>query len=363
MSNWYAVIMAGGSGTRLWPMSRSGRPKQLLKLTPDGKSLLQASVHRLLGLFANKNIFIIAAADHLPAIAENVPEIPPENLIGEPVGRDTANAVGLAAAVLSARDPGCVMGVFTADHLIEPVDRFQCAVKTAFQSVENHPEYLATFGVIPTTPHTGLGYVHRGQMFASDVGSVYKVLAFKEKPNQQIAATYVTSGEYYWNSGMFVWKVSTILNELKTHLPQNADPLIDLGRRFGQSDWPALARYIYPLLKKISIDFAVMEKAKNVLVVELDCRWTDVGSWPELQNITGADGEGNAVLARCLSMIESKHNVIISSQEDHLVALIGVEDFIVVHTPDATLVCPKAQAQQIKNLVSQVEQQYEKKYT
>jgi len=354
----YAVIMAGGSGTRLWPMSRSLRPKQLLKLSPDGKSLLQSSFHRLLGFFKPDNIFIIAAADHLAPIAEDLPEIPRQNLIGEPVGRDTANAVGLSAAVLVARDPDCTIGVFTADHLIEPVEQFQKAMQTAFCVVEKQPQSLATFGIKPSWAHTGLGYVHRGESSGSEPVPTYRVRGFKEKPDAATAERYILSGEYYWNSGMFVWKGSTILGLLKQHLPENAEKLIDLGRRFGQDGWDDLAKKIYPELKKISIDFAVMEKAPDVVVVELDCRWADVGSWTELKNVTGLDVDGNAVLAHSISTIDSKNNVIISSQDSHLIALIGVEDMIVVHTPDATLVCPKSQCQQIKDLVGRLERKY-----
>jgi len=355
--------MAGGSGTRLWPMSRSSKPKQLLRLTADGKSLLHVSLDRLLGLFDCKDIYIITAADHVAAIREEIPEFPAENLIGEPIGRDTANAIGLSAAILAARDPECLMGVFTADHLIEPKERFQAAVKAAFDTVEQHPECLATFGIKPSWAHTGLGYIHCGPSLGHGPVPACKVLGFKEKPDQPTALGYVESGEYYWNSGMFVWKTATILSLLEQHLPDNAQKLIDLGRDFGQSHWSRKACDIYPQLKKISIDFAVMEKARDVLVVELDCRWADIGSWPELQNITGLDGQGNALLAKYVATLDSQNNVIVSAQDHHLIALIGIRDCIVVHTPDATLVCPKSEAQQIKQLVAQIEQQHEKKYT
>jgi mannose-1-phosphate guanylyltransferase len=358
----YAVIMAGGSGTRLWPMSRSCQPKQLLKLTADGKSLLQTSVRRLRGLFNDEDIYIITAADHVSAIHREIPELPVENLIGEPVGRDTANAIGLSAAILAARSPDSLMGVFTADQLIEPVEQFQLAVKTAFDHIEHHPENLATFGIKPTWPHSGLGYILRGRSIGDSAIPTYQVLAFKEKPDPATARLYVDSGEYYWNSGMFVWKVSTILDHLKHHLPENAEKLIDLGRQFGRDDWTQTVADIYPLLKKISIDFAVMEKAKEVLVVELDCRWADIGSWPELQNITGLDDRGNAILAKCVCTLDSQNNVIVSSQDHHLISLIGVRDCIIVHTLDATLVCPKENAQQIKQLVAQLEERYKKTF-
>jgi mannose-1-phosphate guanylyltransferase len=364
MTDRYAVIMAGGSGTRLWPMSRALRPKQLLKLTRDGRSLLQAAVHRLCGLFDYSHIYIIAAADHIEPIAKDLPELPRENLIGEPMGRDTANAVGLAAAVLEARNPDATMGIFTADQLIEPVHTFQRSVDCAFTAIERNPAYVGTFGVRPAWPHTGLGYIHRGNAFAQTTTvPTYEVLAFKEKPDAATALQYVESGEYYWNSGMFIWKLSTVLELLRTNLPENAEKLIDLGRRYGQDGWSDLAAGVYPHLKKISIDFAVMEKAPKVLVVELDCLWTDVGSWPELPKIADLDGDGNAILADRVHAMECRNNVIISSEKQHLIAVIGAEDLVVVHTEDATLVCPKSHAQKIKDLVGQLEKKYERKYT
>ena len=355
MSGQYAVIMAGGSGTRLWPMSRSDKPKQLLKLHPNGISLLQISVERLRGIFDPKNIYIIATAGHIDPIAKETPEIPKENLIGEPIGQDTANAVGLSAAILAERDPDCTIGIFTADHIIEPIEKFHSAVKTAFQLVEKNPQTITTFGIKPTTPHTGLGYIHRGEPLNENC---YKVQSFKEKPDKPTAENYLASGEYYWNSGMFVWKAKTILYLLKTHLPENAGKLIALA-----ANWPNQANEIYPTLKKISIDFAVMEKAKNAAVVELDCRWADVGSWSELQNLTGLDKDNNAILAKTLTAIDTKNSVIVSTNENHMIALIGVEDMIIIHTDDATLICPKSQAQQIKTLVANLESQNGKKYT
>jgi mannose-1-phosphate guanylyltransferase len=363
MSNRYAVIMAGGSGTRLWPMSRSSKPKQLLRLCQDGSSLLQASVRRLLGLFEYKNIYIIAAQHHLAAIADDLPELPKENLIGEPVGRDTANAVGLSAAILHAKDPDAVMGIFTADHLIEPISEFQTSVRTAFDAVDENPEYLATFGIKPTSPHTGLGYIHRGERVKSKAGSVFQVQGFREKPDLETAKKYLAGEDYYWNSGMFVWKVSTILNELQKNLPENTEKLLELGQKYGCDGWAKLAEEIYPALKKISIDFAVMEKAKHVLVAELSCRWADVGSWSELEKVTGLDADGNAVLAKLTSLLGSKNNVVVSSESDHLVAVLGADELVVIHTADATLVCPKSQVQKIKDLVANLDERFGKKFT
>src|SRR5947209_8051876 len=216
----YGVIMAGGSWTRLWPLSRGNTPKQLLPVV-KGKSLLQLSYERLRGLMPPERIFVCTAAIHRDAILANLPELPPDNLLGEPVGRDTANAVGFPAGILLARDPDAVMAIVTADHVIEPIADFQKAVRTAFDVVKEHPEALVTFGIVPTHGHTGLGYIQRGEALrvATGATAAYRVQAFKEKPDKPTADRYVESGRYYWNSGMFVWRCDTVLDELKIHLP------------------------------------------------------------------------------------------------------------------------------------------------
>ncbi len=358
----YAVIMAGGSGTRLWPMSRNHLPKQLLKLSPDGKSLLRKSVERLNRIFDYGDIFIIAARNHIEPISKEIPEIPRENLIGEPVGRDTANAVGLSVSVLYARDSDATVGIFTADHLIEPVDRFGEVVLAGYDAVEANPDYLGTFGIKPQFPHTGLGYIHRGELIKSGDVPIYRVKEFKEKPDRPTAERYIASGEYYWNSGMFVWKAKTILGELDKHLPENAGKLMELGEKYGGGNWDSLADRIYPELKKISIDFAVMEKARNVLVAEMDVSWADVGSWPELEKVVGKDNEGHSKLIKNFVSMGAKNCVVVNNSDEHLIALVGVEDLIVIHTDDATLVCPKDRSQDIKKLVQIVEKQFGKKY-
>jgi len=355
----YAVIMAGGPRTRLWPMSRKSRPKQLLPFGPEGRSLLRTSLERLTGTFDGEHIYVIAGADHLEAIRTELPELPEANLIGEPVPRDTANAIALACAVISQRDPQGTIAVVTADHIIEPVDRFQKVIETAMARVERHPDYLGTFGIKPTWAHPGLGYIHRGPKLDDGDVPTFEVRAFKEKPDPATAQRYLADGEHYWNSGMFVWKAKTIMDQLHRHLPQNTERLVDLARSFGRPEWPIKAAEVYEPLDKISIDYAVMEKAQKVLVVEMDCRWADVGSWVELRNVTGTDGFGTAALANKLVPIDSNDNVVVSSDDDHLIATIGVRDVIVVHTPDATLICAKDQAQKIKDLVKKLELDFE----
>jgi mannose-1-phosphate guanylyltransferase len=266
----YAVIMAGGAGKRLWPLSRTSRPKQLLPLI-NGKNLLEFAVERLQGLFENDHILIITNAQYADQVAKALPQIPRENIIGEPQGRDTANAIALAVEILDGRDEDATMAVFSADHIIRPIECFAEAVNTAVATVQQHPDALITFGVHPTWPHTGLGYVHCGQKLAD---SVHKVLGFKEKPDHQQARRYVESGQYFWNSGMFVWRLGTIRKALQNLLPDSMDKLQGVHNAIAQGkDYSQALAEAYPQLQKISIDYAVMEKSDNVLMVELRCEW------------------------------------------------------------------------------------------
>jgi len=354
----YAVIMAGGAGTRLWPLSRAGRPKQLLRLF-EGKSLLRHAFERLRAVFDPERIFIITVAAHLEAVAEDLPELPADNLIGEPVGRDTANAIGLATAILRKNDPDAVVGIFTADHIIRPVEVFADCIRRGYAAAEADAEALVTFGIKPTFPHTGLGYIQRGGELAD---GLYRVEQFKEKPDLATAREYVDSGRYYWNSGMFVWRAETVLAELRRHLPDSYEKLSRIA-----ADWPSprgkeLADELYPTLQKISIDYAVMEKAAKVLVVEMPCEWQDVGSFIALESLYEADQHGNiAAAAAKFIEIDATGNIVVS-EDEHLIAAIGVEDLIIVRTPDATLICRKADAQRIRNMAERLATEFDGKY-
>jgi len=351
--------MAGGAGKRLWPLSRNARPKQLLNMI-EGKSLLEMAVQRLEGLFAPQNIFVITSAEYGEQVKQALPRLPAENVIGEPEGRDTANAIALGVEILAARDGDATMAVFTADHVIRPVEGFQQAVGLACDAAEKHPDALLTFGVHPTWPHTGLGYIHCGSTVAHRIRDV---AGFKEKPDHQAARRYVESGRYFWNSGMFVWKVSTIRAALNQFLPESMAKLAPVGEavRAGKDYQPLLAA-VYPTLQKISIDYAVMEKASKVLMVELQCEWLDVGSWPALDSVTTLDESGNAVVAKNVVVLDSFRNVIVTP-DDHLLAVLGLDDCIIVHSADATLVCAKSDSQRLKELVDLIEQKYKNRYS
>jgi mannose-1-phosphate guanylyltransferase len=355
----YAVILAGGSGKRLWPLSRTSKPKQLLSLL-EGKSLLEMAVERLKGIFDNQNILVITNAEYAQKVQAALPNIPPGNIIGEPEGRDTANAVALAAEMLALRDPDATMAVFTADHVIRPVECFAEAVNLACKVAEEHPDALLTFGIHPTWPHTGLGYIHCEQSLAP---KVHSVVGFKEKPDHQTARRYVESGKYFWNSGMFVWKLSAIRSALGQFLPESIRqlaPVIEQAR--AGADHAPLLREVYPKLQRISIDYAVMEKASKVLMVELPCEWLDIGSWPSLESVAELDDCGNVVVASNAVLVDSFRNVVVT-QDDHMLAVLGMDDCIVVHSPDATLVCNKGDSQRLKELVAEIEKKFGKRYT
>jgi mannose-1-phosphate guanylyltransferase len=364
----YGVIMAGGAGTRLWPLSRGDQPKQLLKVV-RGQSLLELGYERLRGMLPAERIFVCTGAAHGAAVLEALPELPKANLLGEPEGRDTANAVGFAAAVLHKRDPDAVAAFGTADHVIEPVGRFHAAVRAAFDVVAERPESLVTFGIVPTHGHTGLGYIHRGEHLAVERAApgapgAYRVQAFKEKPDKPTADRYVESERYYWNSGMFVWRCDTVLDELARHLPDAHAGLSQIAAAWDTPKQDAVLRETFPRLPKISIDYAVMEPASQgkgkgrVVVVEMPVQWLDVGSWPALAETLATDERDNAVDATAYVFLDADGNIVVNQDPDHLVSAIGISDMIVVHTKDVTLVCPKGEAQRVKELVGRVKEKY-----
>jgi mannose-1-phosphate guanylyltransferase len=361
----YGLIMAGGSGTRLWPLSRKDKPKQLLPLV-QGRSLLQLAYERLRGLLPAERIYVCTGADYANVVFENLPELPKGNLLGEPVGRDTANAVGFAAAVMKKKDPDAVMAVVTADHVIEPVATFQSALGLAFEVATELPNSLATFGFVPTHGHTGLGYIYRGDPLplSSKRAGAYRVLAFKEKPDQATADRYVESGRYYWNSGMFVWRCDTVLRELSLHLPEAYKGLMRIAEAWGTPRQDAVLRETYPKLPRISIDYAVMEPASlnkgkaQVVTVEMPVDWLDVGSWPALAETLKIDDHDNAIDCEVCLLVDSDNNIIISHDPTHLIAAVGLSDMIVVHAKDVTLVCPKREAQRVKELVAKSKEKH-----
>ena len=353
----HAVIMAGGSGTRLWPLSRRNHPKQLLRIF-DGQSLLRRSFDRLATLLDPKQIYIITGPSYITAMADELPEMPRENILAEPCARDTANAVGLAAHLLALKDPQGTMGIFTADHIITPVETFADTVRKGFEAAETYSDALITFGIKPTSPHTGYGYVHRGQQL--DPG-LYEVQKFEEKPDQPTAKQYYDSGEYYWNSGMFVWQLSTIIHQIDKHQPVMAQGLHEIAANFHDANKQRQRLDTFASLPKISVDYAIMEKADRVATVEMDCHWLDVGAWTSLPDVFDPDDAGNTRAAPNVLTLDANNNIFVS-ESDHLIAAIGIQDIVVIHANDATVICRKQDAQRIKELVEKVKTQSGEKH-
>jgi len=352
----YAVIMAGGSGQRLWPLSRKNKPKQIINLF-NGQSLLRLCVNRISSLFDPAHILVVTNAEYSDVVHEHLPELPQENILGEPVGRNPANAIGLAATVLSLKDPRCTMAVLSADHIIEPVEPLHNAVKKSIAYLRHHPEALFTFGIKAAYAHTGFGYLKRGQEISGTQG-IFPVEAFQEKPNKSTASKYIRSGDYCWNSGIFVWRVDTILNYLEQFLPQNAPRLARIGQEWNTENRSLVLQEEFPRLQSISIDYAVMEHARDVFMCELDCYWSDVGSYQHLADTIGnIDPDNNATTSTTsVEWIDSTNNIAISESKDHLIAAIGIDDLAIIHTDDATLICHREEGDNLKGLIKRLEE-------
>jgi mannose-1-phosphate guanylyltransferase len=361
----YALIIAGGSGTRLWPMSRDALPKQLIPFI-EGKSLLEIAYERLEGLIPPEHRYICAGERHGEAIHRAIPGLPPERFLGEPTGRDTLNAVGLGAAVIARNDPVAVIAVFTADHIIRPVDRFQEIIVQGFELAERHPETLVTFGIAPTQPATSYGYLELGETLS---GAARVVQRFKEKPDEATAKSYFSAGpkRYLWNSGMFVWRASTLLDCIRRFEPANADGLATVAAAWGGPNQAAALNEVYPSLRKVSVDFAIMEPASRdssfrVAAVPMPLEWLDVGSWPMFAETCPCDEQQNALAAERHVLVDTRRTLVASSDPQHLIAAIGCEDLIIIHTPDATLVCRADRAEEIKRVHGLVGERFGKDY-
>ncbi|MEM9789777.1 MAG: mannose-1-phosphate guanylyltransferase [Planctomycetota bacterium] len=355
----HALIIAGGSGTRLWPMSTAALPKQLIPFI-DGRSLLQIAMDRLEGLVPDNQIFVCAGESTRDVMLDKLPKLRAECFIAEPTGRDTLNAVALASGVIAHRDPDAVIAVFTADHLIEPVDRFQQIVTQGYELAERDDPTLVTFGVKPTYPATGFGYLQLGE----PIGNAGRVVdQFKEKPDLDTAQQWLDAGpeKFLWNSGMFVWKAATVLGCCAKHAPDNFAELTKIFDAWGTDAQDQTLNTIFPDLPKISVDYAIMEPASTdadytVAAVPMDLTWLDVGSWPAFAETVTPDDAGNAVAAGKAVLIDTTNTLVASEDPGHAVTVLGCEDLIVIHTAHSTMVCHRDAAQDIKKLHAEVKQ-------
>ena len=347
-----AVIMAGGRGTRFWPRSRKKLPKQLLNIIGE-KTILEQTVDRIRPLCDWDRMFIVTEKDQAPQIRSLLPDLPTEHLLVEPLGKNTAPCVGLAALVLADRDPEAVMVILPADHYIAQVPVFQQTLSAAVDAARSG-EYLITLGITPLFPETGYGYIEKGEelSFLQD-RPVWRVKAFHEKPDRVKAEAMVAAGSYYWNSGMFVWTVSAILKKMAQYTPALYGELMDLQPRIGQADWDEALLNAYQRMEDISIDYAVMEKADNVLMLEGNFGWNDVGSWEAVYQLETKDSLGNCLQGPVI-VIDSRGCLVHSPNKT--VALLGIRDLVVVETPDALLICPRERSQEVKKIVALLEQ-------
>lgn len=347
----YVLILAGGSGERFWPLSRKARPKQLLALFSE-QTMLQSTVARLGGLVAPERILILTNEDQEAGVRALLPQLPEANIVAEPAKRDTAAAIALGVGWVAAREPGATMVVLPADHLIQDTVSFQKTLRTAAAAAQETGE-LVTIGIAPTWACPGFGYIEQGAPVSlasvSDGPGVFNVTRFREKPSAELAETFLKQGNFRWNAGMFIWTITAIREALDRQTPE----LGQFARRLaGGEEIAPLLREVFPTLPKISVDYAIMEKAKRVLVVEAAFDWDDVGTWTAVAKYLPEDESGNRSNSP-LQTLDATNNIVFC-QDRPVVALLGVHDLIVVQTADALLVCSRAEAEKIKQLVATV---------
>lgn len=361
-SHTYAVIMAGGGGTRLWPVSRKEKPKQLLPLLGQ-ETLFQSTVHRLEDLFPPERIIVVTVEEQAREMKLQAPEIPEENYLIEPAPRGTASAVGMAAMVLQKRDPHASMAILPSDHFIRNVDLFHYLLKAAFEVADNG--YLVTLGITPTAPSMAYGYIQQGRPVDGDYKyPVYTVKSFKEKPGEQTAQQLLRAGDHSWNSGMFIWRADTIMNEINKQMPQLSAELKVIGEAWGTPKQNEVLNERWHGLKNETVDYGIMEKAERVAVLPAGgLGWSDVGMWSSLFEVLLPDMDGNIATNSSLHLAHETHNTLVyGGSTGRLIVTIGVDDMVIVDTGDALLVCKSDQAQKVKEVVEHLKKHRQEKY-
>jgi mannose-1-phosphate guanylyltransferase len=357
-SNFYALIMAGGSGTRLWPLSRQSQPKQAIELI-DSRTMFQHAVDRLDSLLPPERVMVVTAREYVEVLASQVPDIPRENFIVEPMARGTAGAIGLATVHLRHRDPEAVMAVLTADHYIRDVNQFCCALSAAVQVARDGP--LVTLGIEPSFPATGFGYIRRHERMSQVQDfDVCAVDSFVEKPDAARAAEFLESGLYSWNSGMFIWRISSVMDEFARQMPDFYVQLEVIESALDTPRQDEVLGEVWPQVRKETIDYGVMEGAKDVVVIPVDIGWTDIGDWAAICQLHQPDEQGNVVVGANHIGVGTRSSFIQGGKK--LIATIGLEDIIVIDTEDAMLICTRDQAQDVKLIVEQLQEEGKVEY-
>lgn len=343
----YCLIMAGGRGTRFWPLSRNSRPKQLLKIIGD-RSMLQMTVDRLRKTKCVEEILVAASPELAEKIMDEIEGVPSQNVIVEPSGKNTAPCIGLAAHHLLARDSDAIMGVFPSDHLIVGHKGFSGALSTARDLAETE-NALVTIGIVPSSPHTGYGYIQFDRRNELIEDKAYRVKTFAEKPTLSAAERFLKSGDFLWNSGMFVWKASTFLEAMESLMPEHFETLKKIGKTIGSEAYESTLDDRWGLLTAQSVDYGILEKSTNILVVRSEFEWSDVGSWNSFYEVLPKNGAGNVIRGDTI-VLDAKNNMIHSSSQ--LTAVVGLDNIVVVSTPDATLVVPRDRVEDVKEIVA-----------
>lgn len=353
--HYYAVIMAGGGGTRLWPLSRQERPKQVLSLTGE-RSLFQTAVDRLEGVFPPERIYVVTVEEQADILHQQVPQLPKGNFLLEPLPRGTASVVGMAATALYNRDPQATMSILTADHIIENEPDFKKVLRTAYDVAQDN--YLVTLGITPTSPSTGYGYIQKGGSLGEYRGvDVFRVERFTEKPPLEEAKSMLDSGDFVWNSGMFIWRVERIMEEFHLQMPHLAEQLGEIGKAWGTPEEERTVSRIWPEIEPETIDFGIMEKADRVAVIPTqDLGWRDVGSWDALFDLLEADEQGNVVRGGEHIQLDTSGTLINTTENPRTVVTIGADDIVIVDTGDILFICDKRQAQRVREIVNKLEE-------
>ncbi len=357
----YAVIMAGGGGTRLWPVSRKEKPKQLLPLIGQ-ETLFQSTVKRLQNLFPPERILVVTIEEQAKEMKLQAPEIPVENYLIEPAPRGTASVVGLAAIALKKRDPHACMAILPSDHFIRNVDLFHYLLKTAFDVAENN--YLVTLGITPTSPSTAYGYIQQGKSVDGRYNyPVYMVEKFVEKPNEETAQKLLRSGDHSWNSGMFIWHVDTILNEIEKQMPELHQGLKAIEKAWGTEKQNETLLKHWQGLQNQTVDYGIMEQAEKVAVLPAGgLGWSDVGMWSSLFEVLLPDMNGNISTNTALHLPHETHNTLVYGESERLIVTIGVDDMVIIDTGDALLVCKTDQSQRVKEVVEHLKKHRQEKF-